>query len=83
MGRTAARVFPPIALLLFYNTTHPFPPSPGLNDILEFSFSHTPDWSAFVLADAVIEKFGADSIDELVRNWKAFRDRTAARFAPR
>src|SRR5881392_4153349 len=38
---------------------------------------------AFVLADAVMEKFGADSIDELVRNWKAFRDRTAARFAPR
>jgi len=35
---------------------------------------------AFVLADAVIEKFGADSIDELVRNWKAFRARTAARF---
>jgi chorismate synthase len=38
---------------------------------------------AFVLADAVIEKFGADSIDELVTNWKAFRDRTAARFQPR
>jgi chorismate synthase len=38
---------------------------------------------AFVLADAVMEKFGADSIDELVTNWKAFRDRTAARFAPR
>ena len=38
---------------------------------------------AFVLADAVMEKFGADSIDELVRNWKAFRDRTAARFGPR
>ena len=38
---------------------------------------------AFVLADAVIEKFGADSIDELVTNWKAFRDRTAARFIPR
>src|SRR5712691_5811061 len=38
---------------------------------------------AFVLADAVIEKFGADSIDELVTNWKAFRDRTAARLAPR
>ncbi len=35
---------------------------------------------AFVLADAVMEKFGADSIDELVRNWKAFRARTAARF---
>jgi hypothetical protein len=36
-----------------------------------------------VLADAVIEKFGADSIDELAANWKAFRDRTAARFQPR
>ena len=38
---------------------------------------------ALVLADAVVEKFGADSIDELVTNWKAFRARTAARFAPR
>jgi chorismate synthase len=35
---------------------------------------------ALVLADAVIEKFGADSVDELLANWEAFRDRTAARF---
>jgi chorismate synthase len=35
---------------------------------------------AIVLADAAIEKFGGDSIAELVANWKAFRDRTAARF---
>jgi len=35
---------------------------------------------AFVLADAALEKFGGDSVDELVSNWKAFRDRTAARF---
>jgi chorismate synthase len=35
---------------------------------------------AFVLADAAIEKFGGDSIAELVENWRAFRDRTAARF---
>jgi chorismate synthase len=37
----------------------------------------------FVLASAAIEKFGADSMEELVANWKAFRDRTANRFAPR
>ena len=36
---------------------------------------------AFVLADALLEKFGGDSIDELQTNWRAFRDRTAARFA--
>ena len=35
---------------------------------------------AFVLADAAIEKFGGDSIAELLENWRAFRDRTAARF---
>jgi len=35
---------------------------------------------AFVLADAAIEKFGGDSVEELQTNWKAFRDRTAARF---
>jgi chorismate synthase len=35
---------------------------------------------AFVLADALIEKFGGDSIEELVANWQAFRARTAARF---
>jgi chorismate synthase len=36
---------------------------------------------AFVLADAAIEKFGGDSITELVANWQAFRQRTSARFA--
>jgi chorismate synthase len=36
---------------------------------------------AFVLADAVLEKFGGDSVDELRANWEAFRDRTSARFA--
>jgi chorismate synthase len=36
---------------------------------------------AFVLADALLEKFGGDSIDELRTNWQAFRDRTSARFA--
>jgi chorismate synthase len=35
---------------------------------------------AIVLADAVLEKFGSDSIDELVANWKAFRSRTTNRF---
>ena len=38
---------------------------------------------AIVLADALLEKFGGDSIEELVTNWKAFHDRTAARFTPR
>jgi chorismate synthase len=35
---------------------------------------------AFVLADAVMEKFGGDSVEELVANWEAFRARTSARF---
>jgi chorismate synthase len=35
---------------------------------------------ALVLADAVLEKFGSDTIDEIVANHLAFRDRTAARF---
>src|SRR5712691_6521407 len=35
---------------------------------------------AIVLADALLEKFGGDSVEELVANWQAFRDRTAARF---
>ena len=35
---------------------------------------------AFVLADALIEKFGGDSVEELVANWQAFSQRTAARF---
>jgi chorismate synthase len=38
---------------------------------------------AIVLADALIEKFGGDSIEELVANWQAFRTRTAARFERR
>jgi chorismate synthase len=37
---------------------------------------------ALVLADAVIEKFGGDSLPELLDNWRAFRARTAARFTP-
>ena len=32
---------------------------------------------AIVLADAVLEKFGGDSIEELVANWQAFRDAPA------
>jgi chorismate synthase len=35
---------------------------------------------AIVLADALIEKFGGDSIEELVANWKAFQARTVTRF---
>jgi chorismate synthase len=35
---------------------------------------------AFVLADAVVEKFGGDSIAELVTNWTAFTRHTEARF---
>jgi chorismate synthase len=38
---------------------------------------------AIVLADALIEKFGSDSVSELVANWKAFQDRTGARFVSR
>ncbi|HEV8347173.1 MAG TPA: chorismate synthase [Vicinamibacterales bacterium] len=38
---------------------------------------------AFVLADAVVEKFGGDSMEELVANWEAFRERTSARFTGR
>ncbi|MCU1384517.1 MAG: aroF 2 [Acidobacteria bacterium] len=37
---------------------------------------------AIVLADAVIEKFGGDSIEEMVANWTAFRSRIAQRFVP-
>jgi chorismate synthase len=36
---------------------------------------------ALVLADALTEKFGGDSVEELVENWKAFTTRTAARFS--
>ena len=35
---------------------------------------------AIVLADAVLEKFGSDSIEEIVANWKAFKTRTGERF---
>jgi chorismate synthase len=35
---------------------------------------------AIVLAEALLEKFGGDSLDELLENWNAFRARTAARF---
>jgi chorismate synthase len=35
---------------------------------------------AIVLADAAVEKFGGDSVEELVANWQAFTQRTAARF---
>jgi chorismate synthase len=38
---------------------------------------------AYVLADAALEKFGGDSMTELVASWHAFRSRTAARFKPR
>jgi chorismate synthase len=38
---------------------------------------------AIVLADALVEKFGGDSIEELVTNWSAFRNRTTARFTPK
>ena len=35
---------------------------------------------AIVLADAALEKFGSDSIEEVVANWQAFRERTKRRF---
>ena len=35
---------------------------------------------AIVLADAVIEKFGGDSIDEMTDNWRRFIDTTRTRF---
>ena len=35
---------------------------------------------AFILAEAAIEKFGGDSVQEFVANFTAFQDRTAARF---
>ena len=38
---------------------------------------------AIVLADAVVEKFGGDSLEELLANWRAYRERTAARFTAR
>jgi chorismate synthase len=38
---------------------------------------------AIVLADAALEKFGGDSVQEIVDNYHRFRDRTSARFARR
>jgi chorismate synthase len=38
---------------------------------------------AIVLADAAIEKFGGDTVDELVGGWQAFCGRTSARFRVR
>jgi chorismate synthase len=38
---------------------------------------------ALVVADAVIEKFGGDTVNELVASWHAFRERTARRFTRR
>ncbi|MGE3519993.1 MAG: chorismate synthase [Vicinamibacterales bacterium] len=38
---------------------------------------------AIVLAEAVLEKFGGDSLDEVLDNLKSYQDRTAARFARR
>ena len=38
---------------------------------------------AIVLADAVLEKFGGDSMAELLENWQAYRARVAARLSPR
>ena len=38
---------------------------------------------SIVLADAAIEKFGGDTVEELVRNCEAFREKTAARFQRR
>jgi chorismate synthase len=35
---------------------------------------------ALVLAEAAIEKFGGDSLEEMVRNWKAYSDHTIHRF---
>ena len=35
---------------------------------------------AIILAEAALEKFGGDSLDELLVNWRSFRDRTSARF---
>jgi chorismate synthase len=35
---------------------------------------------AIVLAEAAIEKFGGDSLEEMTANWQAFRNRTSERF---
>jgi chorismate synthase len=36
---------------------------------------------SIVLADALLEKFGGDSLEELLANWHAFANRTASRFS--
>jgi len=36
---------------------------------------------SFVLADAFLEKFGGDSVDEIARHYAASVDQIAARFA--
>jgi chorismate synthase len=38
---------------------------------------------ALVLADAALEKFGGDTVEEFVRSWHAFRARLAERFTAR
>jgi chorismate synthase len=38
---------------------------------------------ALVLADAVLEKFGGDSLGELERNWRGYLEDLRERFAPR
>jgi chorismate synthase len=38
---------------------------------------------AFVLAAAACEKFGGDTVDELVANWRAYQNRTGERLAKR
>jgi chorismate synthase len=38
---------------------------------------------SIVLADAALEKFGADTMDELARGWDRFKERTAGRFQRR
>src|SRR5439155_20682706 len=35
---------------------------------------------AFVLADAALEKFGGDTVDELLAAWRAFQQPTRERF---
>jgi chorismate synthase len=36
---------------------------------------------AIVVADTLTEKFGGDSVDEMLDNWRAYRSRVAARFS--
>ena len=38
---------------------------------------------AIILAEAALEKFGGDSLDEILANWHAARARTSARFSQR